>query len=62
MRNDPSVENWTYQDQLFSNDINRSILLAGVQYDDMMYREALRVGFYDLQVGVVCVNKWVWSY
>lgn len=50
MRTAPNIDEWSYQDKLFNNDINRCIVSAEKQYDNMMYREALRAGFYDLQV------------
>ncbi len=49
MRATPTNQ-WTYQDYLFANDINKAIILTDQQYNNMLFREALKVGFYDLQV------------
>ena len=49
MRND-SRENWSYQDLIFNNEINRAIKLTDQFYDNMLFREAVKTGFYDLQV------------
>ena len=38
------------QDLIFNNDINRAIILTEEHYENMIFREALRTCFYDLQV------------
>lgn len=49
MRND-GPSNWSYQDRVFSSEMNLAIQLTDGHYEAMMFREALRTGFYDLQV------------
>ena len=49
LRCDPP-DNYTYHDRLFDNRINHLIQLTDASYHDTMYREALKTGFYDLQV------------
>ena len=49
LRCDPP-DNYTYHDRLFANRINHLIQLTDASYHDTMYREALKTGFYDLQV------------
>ena len=49
MRND-FRDKWTYQDHVFNNEINHAIIQTDNHYDNMRFREALRSGFYDLQV------------
>ncbi|GLJ54348.1 hypothetical protein SUGI_1166650 [Cryptomeria japonica] len=39
----------TYADRVFSNEINIAIELTEKNYNTMMFREALKTGFYDLQ-------------
>ncbi|KAH9320447.1 hypothetical protein KI387_015086 [Taxus chinensis] len=39
----------TYADRVFSNEINIAIKLTEQNYNTMMFREALKTGFYDLQ-------------
>ncbi|EHA8588368.1 leucine--tRNA ligase, cytoplasmic [Cocos nucifera] len=39
----------TYADRVFANEINIAIKSAGQHYNDFMFRDALKVGFYDLQ-------------
>ena len=48
LRDDPR-ERFTYQDQIFDNEMNRLIGLADEHYENMMYREAIKACFYDLQ-------------
>lgn len=48
LRNDPS-ENFTYHDQIFENEMNRLIKLTDENYEAMMFREAVKSGFYDFQ-------------
>ena len=43
-------DNYTYHDRLFANRMNYLIQLTDANYEDTMYREALKTGFYDLQV------------
>lgn len=49
LRCDPP-ENYTYYDRVFANRMNHIILLTDQNYAAAMYREALKTGFYDLQV------------
>ncbi len=44
-----SRDNFTYQDRIFDNEMNQLIGLADEAYENMMYRDALKSGFYDLQ-------------
>ncbi|XP_056172181.1 leucine--tRNA ligase, cytoplasmic-like isoform X2 [Syzygium oleosum] len=39
----------TYADKVFANDMNIAVKLTEQQYQDFMFREALKTGFYDLQ-------------
>ncbi|KAI6695601.1 hypothetical protein NL676_023311 [Syzygium grande] len=39
----------TYADRVFANDMNIAVKLTEQQYQDFMFREALKTGFYDLQ-------------
>ena len=49
LRCDPP-DNYTYHDRVFANRINHLIQLTDQNYAAAMYREALKTGFYDLQV------------
>ena len=49
MRNDPPSE-YTYLDQVFESEINNAIKLTDHSYSRMLFREAMKTGFYDLQV------------
>jgi len=49
MRNDPPSE-YTYLDQVFESEINIAIKLTDHNYSRMLFREATKSGFYDLQV------------
>lgn len=49
MRCDPP-ENFTYQDRVFFNEMNHLIQQTDEHYENTMYRDALKTGFYDLQV------------
>ena len=49
MRNN-TRDKWTYQDIVFNNQINNAIVITDSHYGNMMFREALKTGFYDLQV------------
>ena len=49
MRNNPSSE-YTYLDQVFESEINNVIKLTDYSYSRMLFREAMKTGFYDLQV------------
>ena len=51
MRATPT-DQWTYHDRVFANDINEAIIITDQHYSNMLFREALRVGFYDLQVNI----------
>eukprot|EP01134_Creolimax_fragrantissima_P005932 CFRG5932T1 len=42
-------ENSTFHDKVFESAINTAINLSHSAYSQMLYREALKVGFYDLQ-------------
>lgn len=39
----------TYADRVFANEINNAVKLTEQHYNDYMFREALKSGFYDLQ-------------
>ncbi|XP_042902350.2 leucine--tRNA ligase, cytoplasmic [Parasteatoda tepidariorum] len=39
----------TFNDRVFSNDMNHCIIESARHYEDTMYKEALRVGFFELQ-------------
>lgn len=43
-------ENYTYHDRVFASRMNHLIQLTDRNYAAAMYREALKTGFYDLQV------------
>lgn len=45
-RNDPR-ENFTYNDHIFDNDINRLLNSCEEAYKNLMFREAIKTGFYD---------------
>ena len=49
LRCDPP-DNYTYHDRLFANKMNYLIQLTGTNYEDTMYREALKTGFYAMRV------------
>ena len=49
MRNN-GPDNYTYQDRVFANEINHIIQLTDKHYENMMFRDAIKTGFYDLQV------------
>ena len=49
MRCDPP-ECFTYQDRVFSNEINDLIVKTDANYENTMFRDAVKTGFYDLQV------------
>ena len=49
MRNN-SRDKWNYQDIVFNNEINNAIVVTDNHYDNMMFKEALKTCFYDLQV------------
>lgn len=49
MRNNPPSE-YTYLDQVFESEINSAIKLTEHSYSRMLFREAMKTGFYDLQV------------
>ena len=51
MRNDAPA-NYTYQDRVFENEMNRAIWLTDQHYENMLFREGIKTGFYDLQVGL----------
>ncbi len=44
-----SPNNFTYQDRIFDNEMNQLVRCADEAYENMMYRDALKSGFYDLQ-------------
>ncbi|MCE5166707.1 hypothetical protein HAX54_024769, partial [Datura stramonium] len=49
---EPSFRNGlpsTYADRVFANEINIAVRTAEKNYNEYMFREALRTGFYDLQ-------------
>ena len=43
------ADHFTYQDRIFDNEMNNLVQLADEAYENMMYRDALKSGFYDLQ-------------
>ena len=47
-RDDP-CERFTYHDLIFDNEMNRLIKLADEHYENMMFRDAVKASFYDLQ-------------
>ena len=49
LRCDPP-DNYTYHDRVFANRVNHLIQLTDRNYAATMYKEALKTGFYDLQV------------
>ena len=49
MRND-NKDKWTYQDNIFYNEINKAIIVTAKHYENAVFREAVKTGFYDLQV------------
>lgn len=53
MRNSPPSE-YTYLDRVFESEINNAIKLTDHSYSRMLFREATKTGFYDLQV----CNMW----
>ena len=53
MRNDPRP-NYTYQDRVFDNEISHAVQVTDEHYENMLIREAVKSGFYDLQVGRSC--------
>ena len=52
MRSD-DPPNYTYQDRVFENEMNNTIKITDGLFENMMYREALKAGFYDLQVTIL---------
>ena len=40
---------YTYHDKVFDNEMNHLIHATDEHYSNMMYREATKTGFYDLQ-------------
>ena len=49
MRCDPPA-NHTYHDRVFANEMSHLVQVTDQHYEAMMYREAVKSGFYDLQV------------
>jgi leucyl-tRNA synthetase len=49
--NDPKIRSgeWTWNDKVFDAEINRVIIECQKAYDKMWFREAIKIGFYDLQ-------------
>lgn len=47
-RND-SREHFTYHDRIFDSDLNHLINSCKEAYEGLMFREAVKAGFYDLQ-------------
>ena len=56
LRCDPP-DNYTYHDRLFANRINHLIQLTDTSYRGTIYREALKNGFYGLQVSSRSLEK-----
>lgn len=42
-------DKFTYQDRVFDNEISHLVTITDEHYESMIYREALKAGFYDLQ-------------
>lgn len=40
---------YTYHDRVFENEINQAIFLTDRHYENMLFRDAIKTGFYDLQ-------------
>lgn len=40
---------YSYQDKVFDNEINHLVKITDEHYSNMLYREAMKSGFYDLQ-------------
>lgn len=47
-RNNDSSQ-FTYHDRIFDNEINSIVRDTDGHYSNMLYREAIKTGFYDLQ-------------
>lgn len=43
------VAEYTYHDKVFDNKMNHLVRVTDVHYSRMLYREAMKSGFYDLQ-------------
>ena len=43
------ISQYTYHDKVFDNEINNLVKVTDKHYSDMLYREAMKSGFYDLQ-------------
>lgn len=52
LRNDKR-DQWTYQDRIFHNEINKAIFLTDGHYDKALFRDGIKTGFFDLQVSSV---------
>ena len=48
LRSDEAAH-FTYQDRIFDNEMNNLVQLADEACENMVYRDALKSGFYDLQ-------------
>lgn len=42
-------EDFSYHDKVFSNELNHLVKASDEAYEKLMFREAVKAGFYDLQ-------------
>lgn len=49
MKDTLRCRDFTYHDEIFSNEINHFAKAAEIAFEGLMFREALKAGFYDLQ-------------
>lgn len=49
LRDENSPRDQQYADKVFESQINKCVVDAKVHYDNMMYKEVLKVGFFELQ-------------
>ena len=49
MRN-VSRERWSQHDLAFYDDMNKAIMLTDQHFENTLFKEAIKTGFYDLQV------------
>ncbi len=48
LRSDPR-ENFTYHDRIFDNDMTVLVKASEEAYEKLLFRDAMKAGFYDLQ-------------
>ena len=46
---DDAEESYTYHDRIFANELNHLVHTSNTNYEQMLFREAVKTGFYDLQ-------------